>query len=93
MPHSRSARKRVRQNLTRRLRNRSVKSAVKSEVKKFLAVVEGSDTEAARAEFKTVASVLDKAAAHGVLHKNTAARRKSRLAAKLNAKVGPAPKA
>jgi small subunit ribosomal protein S20 len=93
MPHSRSARKRVRQNLKRRLLNRSAKSAVKSEVKKFLAVVEGSDPEAARQEFRTVTRVLDKAAAHGVLHKNTAARRKSRLAARLNAKVAQAPKA
>ncbi len=92
MPHSRSARKRVRQNITRRLRNRSAKSTVKGQVKKFLAAVEGPDAEAARAEFRTTASVLDKAAAHGVLHKNTAARRKSRLAAKLNAKVAAAPK-
>jgi len=92
MPHSRSARKRVRQNLKRRLANRSAKSAVKSQVKKFLAAVEGSDPDAARAEFKTAASVLDKAAAHGVLHKNTAARRKSRLAARLNAKAAEAPK-
>jgi small subunit ribosomal protein S20 len=84
MPHSRSAKKRVRQNLKRRLRNRSVKSAAKTQIKKFLAAVQAGDVEAARTQFRAAARVLDKAATRGVLHKRNAARHKSRLAAKLN---------
>jgi len=84
MPHSLSAAKRVRQSAKRRLRNRSAKSAVKTQVKKLLTAIEAGDVAAAAAQQQAAASVLDKAVTRGILHKRTAARRKSRLAAKLN---------
>jgi len=90
MPHSVSARKRVRQNLTHRLRNRRAKSALRTQVKKLRAALEGGDLEAARREFLAATRALDKAAVHGVIHKNAAARNKSRLATKLNRKAAAA---
>ena len=79
-----SAKKRMRQNLRRRARNRAVKSATRTQVRKFLAALAAGDLQAAQDQFRLAARALDKAAGHGVLHKNTAARQKSRLAAKLN---------
>jgi small subunit ribosomal protein S20 len=69
---SRSALKRLRQTVKRTLRNRAVKSRVKTLVKKARAT---RDPEALRAAVKAI----DKAAAKGILHRNTAARKKSRL--------------
>jgi small subunit ribosomal protein S20 len=69
---SRSALKRLRQTVKRTLRNRAVKSRVKTLVKKARAT---RDPEALRAAVKAI----DKAAATGILHRNTAARKKSRL--------------
>jgi small subunit ribosomal protein S20 len=94
MPHTSSAKKRLRQNLKRREHNRSVKKGIKVEVKKFLAAVKTGTPEQAREEFKLVTKRLDKAAGKKVLHRNTAARRKSRMAKMLNAKAagGAAPK-
>jgi len=91
MPISLSAKKRVRQNLKRRMRNRAVKSAVNTQIKKFLAALESGDLGAARNEFRAAARAIDKAVSRGVLHKNTAARRKSRLAAQLNRLASPTP--
>jgi len=79
-----SAKKRMRQNLKRRARNRAVKSATRTQVRKFLAALGAGDLQAAQDQFRLAARALDKAAGRGVLHKNTAAREKSRLAAKLN---------
>jgi small subunit ribosomal protein S20 len=94
MPRSGTTKKRIRQNIKRRLRNRAAKGAVKAQVKKLLTALEGGDAEARQREFKAAARALDKAAAHGVLHKNAAARRKSRLAARLKkASATPAPQA
>ncbi len=90
MPQSLSANKRVRQDEKLRLRNRAVKSAVKTQIRKFLGALEAGDAEAAAAEYRAAARALDKAASKGTLHKRTVARRKSRLAAKLNALSAPA---
>ena len=76
-----SVRKRHRQSLVRRGRNRTVKSLVRSAVKTAVASV-GVEMKAA---IPDVSSVVDKAAAKGVIHKNKAARIKSRLARKANA--------
>ena len=84
MPHSVSARKRVRQNETHHVRNRAVKSSVRTSVKRFRAHVAAGDLDKARAEYAAVVKKLDQAAAKRVLHKNTASRYKSRLAALLN---------
>lgn len=85
MAHSVSAKKRIRQNVTERARNRWRKSQIKAETKKFLSAVHDGDEGKAKEQFRVVSKELDKVAAKGTIHKNAAARRKSRLAAKLNA--------
>ena len=85
MANTRSAWKRVRSSAKRRERNRSTKSRVRTLVRHFETTVAGGDTAAAEARFAAAASALDKAVAKGILHKNTAARKKSRMAARLNA--------
>ena len=62
-------------------KNKAVKSGVKTAVKKVRLAVEANDAAAAAAAFENAKSVIDKAASKGVLHKNTAARKVSRLAA------------
>jgi len=84
LANSRSAKKRIRQNESRRVRNRARKSAVKTEVRKYLNAVTAGDVHTARDLFATVSKKLDQTAAKGTLHRNAAARRKSRLAKRLN---------
>ncbi len=84
MAHSLSAKKRVRQNAKRRTINRARKSQVKTQIKHFEEALAAGDVEKAQQEYKLVAQKLDKTAATSTMHKNTAARKKSRLAAKLN---------
>lgn len=83
MPNNPSAAKRMRQEQKRRLHNRMVKSVVKTNVTKARqAIASGVDAEAA---VRAAASELDRAAKKGVIHRNNAARRKSRLMKQLNA--------
>ena len=82
--HSLSAKKRVRQNTKKRAINRARKSQVKTQVKHFEAAVSSGDFEAAKEQYRLVVSKLDKTAATSTMHKKTAARKKSRLAKKLN---------
>ncbi|HWE94782.1 MAG TPA: 30S ribosomal protein S20 [Tepidisphaeraceae bacterium] len=84
MAHSLSAKKRIRQNLKSRARNRARKELVKIQLKSFNAAVTTGDLNKAETELRAVASRLDKVAAKGTLHKNTAARKRSRLAKRLN---------
>jgi small subunit ribosomal protein S20 len=84
---TRSAEKAHRQSLKRRLRNRAVKSATKTAVKKANAAIVGGDLDAAREATRTAIIALDRAAQKGVLHANNAARHKSRLLIKYNAAV------
>ena len=84
MPNNAAAQKRMRQEQKRRLHNRSVKSLVKTQITKArqaIALDENSE-EAVRA----AVSELDRAAKKGVIHRNNAARRKSRLMKQLNAR-------
>ncbi len=83
MPNSISARKRLRQNKVRRHRNRSTKSAMKTQIKKVTTAVEAGDADTAEKEFVEAARKLDQAGANRVIHKNTAARYKSRLQKKI----------
>lgn len=83
MAHSKSARKRAKQSVRRRAVNKSRRSALRTQLKKVIAAVESGDGAAARAEFGKAVVALDKAATKGLVHKNEAARRKSRLAAKV----------
>ena len=85
MAHTLSANKRVRQSAKRRQRNRDRKRDVRLELKKITAAIAGGDKAASAAEFKKVQEVLDRTATRGSLHPNTVARRKSRLAKKINA--------
>lgn len=85
MAHSLSAQKRVRQNIAANARNRWRKRLVKDDVKTFLDAVTGGDKAKAAEAFKNATKHLDQVAAKGTIHKNAAARKKSRLAARLNA--------
>ncbi len=85
MAHSLSAKKRDRQNLKRRARNRHRKEQIKTEVKAFQAALASGDVAKAQEQLNKTVSRLDKVAAKGAIHKNTAARKRSRLARKLNA--------
>lgn len=73
----------MRQNAKRRAANRSRKSGVKTEVKKLIKAVAAGDSAAAEQQLRATAKVLDQTAAKGAVHRNTAARKKSRLAKKL----------
>lgn len=84
---TRSAEKAHRQSLQRRLRNRAVKSATKTTVKKANEAILSGDLNAAREATRAAIVSLDKAASKGVLHANNAARHKSRLLIKFNAAV------
>jgi small subunit ribosomal protein S20 len=88
MPNTKSATKRMRQEQKRRVFNRRTKSIVKTAITKArqVIVLPTIDEEAAAAAVRTAVSELDKAAKKGVIHKNNAARRKSRLMKQLNRK-------
>jgi len=79
-----SAEKRARQNKKRQLRNVSVKSKVKKRLKAVLGAVEDKKKDDARKTLAEAIVVIDKAASKGVLHKNTASRKISRLTRKVN---------
>lgn len=85
MAHSKSARKRVEIGERNRLRNQAVKSRVKTFVKKLLTAIELKDATAATASLAMAQKELDKAVTKGILNKNSVSRKKSRLAAKVNA--------
>lgn len=84
MPNIKSAKKRVLVNKINNASNRAAKTEMKTMVKKFdAAVAAGGD--AAQAAYKAAVKNIDQAAAKGIIHKNTAARKKSQLTKKLNA--------
>ena len=86
MPNNAAAQKRMRQEQKRRLHNRSVKSIVKTQVTKARqAITSDVDDTTATDAVRAAISELDRAAKKGVIHRNNAARRKSRLMKQLNA--------
>lgn len=85
MAHSRSAKKRVLVAERNRERNQAVKSRVKTMTKKVLTTVDTKDVGAAKAALSVAYKELDKAVSKGIMKKNTASRKKARLAAKVNA--------
>ena len=95
MPNTKSAKKRLKQSLVRRQRNRGVKSALKTEVRKVRAAIAAGDVEQGAIELRVASKKLDQAASKHVLHRNAAARVKSRLSAALKAAklAGPKPAA
>lgn len=85
MPNIKSAKKRVLVIDKKTMENKAIKSELKTQIKKFLAVVsEGNKEEATKCYSETV-SVIDAACTKGVIHKNNAANKKAKLAKKLNA--------
>jgi small subunit ribosomal protein S20 len=84
MANIKSAIKRVKTSNKRRAQNASQKSAMRTAIKTFEALVEAKDVEKAQAAFIVASKKLDKAASKGLIHKNVASRQKSRLAKKLN---------
>ena len=85
MPNTKSAKKRLRQNETRRDRNRSAKRALRNRIRKVREAVEGGSLEEAENQFKLAIKSLDRAGAANLIHRNAAARTKSRLSAKVKA--------
>ena len=84
MPVTKSAKKQVRVDKRRRLRNKSVRSLCKTRITKAERLIFSGELESARAAVVAAISSLDKAAEKGIIHPNNAARRKSRLMKKLN---------
>ena len=84
MANIKSQIKRNRQNAVRHERNKGAKSALKTQTKRVHSAIAAGDADVAATEQRETARALDKAASKGILHKRTAARRKSRLAKAVN---------
>ena len=85
MPNIKSAKKRVLVIEKKTQINKAIKSALKTQIKKFLASVEAGNKEETTKVYSETVSAIDTAASKGVLHKNNAANKKAKLAKKLNA--------
>ena len=85
MANSPQARKRARQAEKRRKHNASLRSMVRTSIKKVIAAVDAGDAEQAKSAFAAAVPVIDRMADKGIIHKNKAARHKSRLNAKVKA--------
>ena len=90
MTHSRSAEKRVRQAEERRVRNRSIRGATRTQIRKALPLIAANRLDEAESAVRQAVSALDKAAEKGVIHPNNVARHKSRLMLKYNSAVATA---
>lgn len=84
MPNHKSAEKRQRQNEKRREINRSNRSQLRTEIKRLRAALADGDKDAIREVYAATVSAIDKSVNKGVLHRNAAARYKSRLTARVN---------
>ena len=84
MANIKSQIKRIRTNEERRLRNKSVRSAVRTEIRKLREAVDAGDKAAAEAQLRVAARALDKAVSKGVFHRNNAANKKSNMASAVN---------
>ena len=79
MAHIKSAKKRIKLSQQAALRNRAVRSKTKTSIRRFYEAMEAKEPEQAAARLKAAISTVDRAAGKGVIHRNAAARRKSRL--------------
>lgn len=79
MPNIQSAKKRLRQSLVRRGRNRAAKSSIKTSIKRLQASVQAKEFDAARTQLTAIYKLLDQTASKGIIHVNKASRTKSRL--------------
>ena len=87
MANIKSQIKRIGQNERRRVRNKGVKSELKTAVRRFREAADAGDSQTAATHLRTASRLLDKAASKGVIHKNQAANRKSAMAQRV-AKTG-----
>ena len=85
MANTPQSRKRARQNENARKHNASLRSMARTYMKKVISAIEAGDAEAAKAAYAAAVPVIDRIADKGLIHKNKAARHKSRLAAKVKA--------
>lgn len=83
MPQRRTALKRLRVDKTKHLHNKRLKTDLKSSIKKFLSLVSAKNAKEVKEFFPTIIAKLDRAAAKGIIHKNTAARKKSQFTRRL----------
>jgi small subunit ribosomal protein S20 len=83
MPNTKSAERRMRSSARRHAQNQSCKARLRTLEKKYLSLVASGKTDEATAALRNVTSALDKASKSGVVHANTASRKKSRLTLKL----------
>jgi small subunit ribosomal protein S20 len=83
MPNTKSAERRVRNSARRQQQNQSSKHRLKTLEKSYLALAEGGKKDEAGAALRVLSGALDKAAKQGVVHANTASRKKSRLSARM----------
>jgi small subunit ribosomal protein S20 len=90
MPNTPSAAKRMRKSAKRRMHNRVAKKVIKTLSKKTLASLAAKDFDKAATDLKAASAKIDKAGSRRVIHPNTAARRKSRLARAYNAAMAKA---
>lgn len=87
MPQRYSGVKELRKNRKRKMHNLDIKTSLRKTIKKFISNVEAKNTSEAQSDLKAVYKKLDKATKRNILHKNTAARRKSRFAKLLASKA------
>ncbi|WP_252176461.1 30S ribosomal protein S20 [Endozoicomonas sp. 4G] len=85
MANSPSAKKRARQAEKRRSHNASLRSMVRTSIKKVVRAIEAKDADLAKTEYTAAVPVIDRMADKGIIHKNKAARHKSRLNAQIKA--------
>jgi len=85
LANNKSAKKRNKTNEKDRLRNRAAKSAVKTAIKAFHGAVKSKESEVSEEKFRLMVKAIDTAAGKGILHKNMAARKKSRMSKLLSA--------
>lgn len=85
MANIQSAKKRARQNVKRRAHNASARSRYRTFIKRVIKAIESGDAQAANTAFQEAQPVIDKAAGKGLIHKNKAARCKSRLVKRIKA--------
>jgi small subunit ribosomal protein S20 len=90
MPQTKSAAKRLRQDTVRQERNRATKRALRNQIRKVRDAIKAGDAGLAQTEFKVAVVKLDRAAARKVIHRNAAARTKSRLSAAIKKTKQPA---
>lgn len=85
MPNTKSAKKQLRQDEERRARNRSFRSELRTQCRKVREAIKAANLGQAETEFRIAVKKLDRAGAHKIIHRNAAARLKSRMSAKIKA--------